>query len=171
MPRRVKSLKQCAAWIIWNLDQYSDNRVFKPTRYVGWIAEGRENQKLLPWVKSMAEYNLRPQCFVRRDWLRLGLRTLREYLTSVSDEAIIVFGFDGSLLSIRCDRKVLAIPGEGSPWTVHFKVKAGTLRRLPRRLTREYVGVSIWESRIALCNYTYVGTIEELGAMDHSRVQ
>jgi hypothetical protein len=45
MPRQVKSLKQCAAWIVWNLDQHSD-RVFTPSRYVDWVEEGRANRKL-----------------------------------------------------------------------------------------------------------------------------
>jgi hypothetical protein len=50
-------------------------------------------------------------------------------------------------------------------------VKAGALRRLPRRLMREHVDVSVWDSRISLGNYTYAGTVEEPGTTDHSRVQ
>jgi hypothetical protein len=52
-------------------------------------------------VMSMAEFNARPQCTVRRDWLRLALKTLGEYLVATSDNAGIVFSFDGSVLSIR----------------------------------------------------------------------
>ena len=143
----VKSLKQCAAWIVWNLDRHSDHGDFKSARPVDWIEDGRENRKLLPWVKSMAEFNSRPQCIVQRDWLRLALRTLGEYLASLPDTTGIVFRFDGSVLSVRFDKKVIALPGEGSPWTVCFRVEAGTLRRLPKRLMRERIGVSIWESQ------------------------
>jgi hypothetical protein len=57
MPRKVKSLKQSAAWIVWSLDQCSEHRVFKPARHVGWIEEARTNQRLLPWVMSMAEFS------------------------------------------------------------------------------------------------------------------
>jgi hypothetical protein len=171
MPRRVKSLKQCAAWIVWNLDQHADHRVFKPARHVGWVEEGRNSQKLLPWVMSMAEYSARPQCSVQRDWLRLALKTLGEYLAALSDNSSIVFSFDGSVLTIRFDKKVIALPGEGSPWTVRFRVEARTLRRLPKRLMREDIGVSIWESRITLGNWTYEGTLEEFGTTDPSRVQ
>jgi hypothetical protein len=171
MPRQVRSLKQCAAWIVWNLDQHSDRRVFLPTRYVGWIEEGRENQKILPWVKAMSEFNSRPQCTVQRDWFRLALKSLGERLSSLPENADVVFSFDGSVLSIRCDKKVLALPGEGLPWAVRFKVEARMLRRLPKRLTREHIGVSIWESRLTLGNHTYAGTIEEFGTRDSSRVQ
>jgi hypothetical protein len=171
MPRKVKSCKHCAALIVWNLDQYADHRTYKPTRPVDWIVEGRENRKLLPWVKSMAEFDSRPQCIVQRDWLQLALRTLGEYLASLPDTTGIVFSFDGSVLSVRFDKKVIALPGEGSPWTVCFRVEAGTLRRLPKRLMRERIGVSIWESRITLGNCTYVGNLEGSGAIDCSRVQ
>jgi hypothetical protein len=171
MPHRIKSLKQCAAWIVWSLDQHADHRVFKPARHVGWVEEGRTNQRLLPWVMSMAEYNARPQCIVQRDWLRLAVKTLGDYVASVSDTAAIVFSFDGSLLSIRFDKKVIALPGEGSPWAVRFRVEAGALRRLPKRLMREDIGISIWESRITLGNCTYPGRLEEFGMTDSSRVQ
>jgi hypothetical protein len=171
MPRRVKSIKQCAAWIIWNLDQHADHRVFRPARHVGWVEEGRKNQRFLPWVMSTAEYSARPQCLVQRPWLRLALTTLGEYIAALSDDASIVFSFDGSVLTIRLDKKVIALPGEGSSWTVSFRVEAGTLRRLPKRLTREDIGVYIWGSHITLGNYTYAGTIEEFGTTDPSRVQ
>jgi len=164
MPRKIRSLKQCAAWIVWNLDQHSDHRVFLPARYVGWMEEGRENQKILPWVKAMAEFNSRPQCIVQRDRFRLALRSLGELLSSLPENADLVFSFDGSVLSIRCDKKVLALPGEGLPWAVRFKVEAKTLRRLPKRLTREQIGVSIWESRLTLGNYSYPGILEAFGA-------
>jgi hypothetical protein len=129
LPRQVKSLKQCAAWIVWNLDQHSSRGTFRPARDVGWIDEGRQNQRLLPWVMSRAEYEARPQCTVQRDWLRLALKTLGKHLASLPDDGIVVFSFDGSVFSIRCDKKVIAFPGEGLPWTVCFKVEAKTLRR------------------------------------------
>ncbi len=161
MPRKVKSLKQCAAWIVWSLDQCSEHRVFKPARHVGWIEEARTNQRLLPWVMSMAEFSARPQCLVRRDWLRLALKTLDEYLVSLSGSTGIVFSFDGSVLTIQFDKKVIALAGEGPPWAVRFKVEAKALSRLPKRLMRAHVVVSIWESRIAFDGHSYTGTLEE----------
>jgi len=49
------------------------------------------------------------------------------------------------------------------PWAVRFKVEVRTLRHLPKRLTRDHIGVSIWESRLTLGNYSYAGTLEEFG--------
>jgi hypothetical protein len=131
MPRKVKSLKQCAAGIVWSLDRHSDHGDFKSARHVGWIEDGRKNQRLLPWVKSMAQCNSRPQCIVQRDWFRLALKSLGERLSSSPENAEVVFSFDGSVLSIRCNEKVRALPGEGLPWAVRFKVEARALRRLP----------------------------------------
>ena len=118
----------------------------------------------------MAEFDARPQCIVQRDWLRLALKTLGEYLASLSDDAGIVFSFDGSVFYIRCDKKVLALPGEGLPWAVRFKVEARTLRHLPKRLKRDHIGVSIWESQLTLGNYSYAGTLEGFGP-GTSRIQ
>jgi hypothetical protein len=171
LPCQIKSLKQCAAWIVWNLDQHSDHRLFNPARPVGWIQEGRENQKFLPWVMSTAEYELRPQCTVQWNWLRLALETLGEHLASLPDDGIVVFSFDGSVFSIRCDKKVIAFPGEGLPWTVCFRVEARTLRRSPRRLMREHIDVSIWESRIRFGSWSYEGAVGPLGGRDFSNLQ
>jgi hypothetical protein len=168
MPRRIATIKKCAAWIVWNLDQFSE---FRANHHIAWVEEGRKNQRLLPWVMSMAEYNARPQCIVQRDWLRLALKALGEYLAALSDNASIVFSFDGSVLSIRFEKKVIALAGEGSPWTVSFRVEARALRRLPKRLVGEVIGVSIWESRITVGNCTYAGTLEEFGTTDPSRIQ
>jgi hypothetical protein len=46
---------------------------------------------------------------------------------------------------------------------VSFKVHAGVLRRLPKRLMREDIGISIWESTISIGNRTYPGTLHVFG--------
>jgi len=167
LPRRMESLEQCAAWIVWNLDQYGEGPVFRPSRNLAWLEQARQNRRLLPWVMSHAEFDSRPQCTVGRDWLRLALKELHEQLALLTDDVTVVFSFDGAIFSIRCNTKVIAFPGEGPPWTVCFKVKSETLRQRPkRRLTREYVGVSIWKSRIELGPWSYEGAI---GSVDGSR--
>lgn len=171
LPRRVESLKQCAAWIVWNLDQHSSGGAFRPARDVGWINEGRQNRRLLPWVMSQAEFDARPQCTVRRDWLRLALKNLREQLPSLPDSAIVVFSFDGSVFSIRCDKKVIAFPGEGLPWTVCFRVEGRALRSSPKRLMREFIDVSVWESNIRFGSSSYKGVVGPLGGRHSSIVQ
>jgi len=167
MPQQIMSTKQCAAWIVWHLDQYSE---FQAIQHVDWVGEARANRKLLPSVREQAEYNARPSCVVERKWLRLALKTLAEHLPSVADEADVVFGFDGSVLSIRFDGKVIGLGGEGSPWTVRFKVAASALCRLPKRLMRDHVGLSIWESRLTLGSWVYDGTLEGFSATDPSKI-
>jgi hypothetical protein len=171
LPRRIESLKQCAAWIVWNLDQHSNGRTFRPARDVDWINEARQNRRLLPWVMSQAEFDARPQCTVQRDWLRLALKNLSEQLVSLPDKAIVAFSFDGAVFAIRCETKVIAFPGEGLPWTVRFRVQAKTLRRQPKRLMREDISVSVWESRIRFGSWSYEGTVAPLGGGDFSEVQ
>jgi hypothetical protein len=129
------------------------------------------NKSLLPWVRSMAEYNARPQCLVQRDWFRLALKGLRQQLSSLPDQEAIAFSFDGSVLFIRCCDKVIALPGEGVSWAVGFRVAAEKLRRLPKRFRHEQVDVSIWQSRISLGTWTYEGTVEQSGITHSSSVQ
>jgi hypothetical protein len=43
---------QCAAWIVWNLDHYGDQRVFRLGRYVVWLEEARPGRRLLLWVSA-----------------------------------------------------------------------------------------------------------------------
>jgi len=138
---------------------------------VGWVEEARANRQLLPWYKSRAEYEVRPSCLVERKWLRLALKTLAEQLTLLADDVDVVFSFDGSVLSIRCDGKVIALAGEGSPWTVRFKVAAGTPRRLPKRLMGGRVGLSICESRLRPGSWVYEGALDGFCTTDPSKIQ
>jgi len=80
--RRVASLKECAAWIVWSRDQQWEGRIFRPVRAPDWIDEGRRNRRLLPWVMSQAEYDA-PTCIIQRDWLRLGNDAIAAKLTDL----------------------------------------------------------------------------------------
>jgi hypothetical protein len=101
---------------------------------------------------------------------QLGTNRLSVAVGTTIANAGIVFCFDGSVLSIRLNKLVIWLPAGGSPWAVCLRVEARTLRRPPRRLMREDIGVSIWESHITLGNHKYRGTIEEFGTIDPSRV-
>jgi hypothetical protein len=121
---------------------------------------------------SQAECDARPHCTVHRDWLRLARKNLREHLGSLPDNAIVVFSFDGTVFSIRCDTKLIVFPAEGLPFTVCFRVEAKTLRQeLKRRLMRGYIGVSIWNSRIKFGPWSYEGTVEPLHGRNSSEIQ
>jgi hypothetical protein len=172
LPRRVESLKQCAAWIVWCLDRQWDGQTFRPARTVDWIDEGRQNRRLLPWVMSQAEYEARPQCIVRREWLRLGLKELRDRLAWLPDNVSVTFSFDGVVFRIQCDKKIIAFPGEGRPWTVCFTIEGKTLRDQPkRRLMSDIIGVSIGESRICLGPWSCEGEIESSDLASPSEFQ
>jgi hypothetical protein len=85
-------------------------------------------------------------------------KKMRDLLASLPDHAIVDFTFDGLVFSVLCDAKSIAFPGEGLPWTVRFRVKVKTLRQeSKRRLMREYMGVSIWSSRIEFGPQSYEG--------------
>jgi len=168
MPRYVESPNFVKAWMVWHLDQHLE---FRKAYHIPWVEEGRRNQSLLPWIKSMAEWNARPKLIVNRDWLRFALNKLAEHLSYLPDEANVIFSFDRSVLSVRCNGELIAVAAEGSPWTVSFNVRVGALRRLPKRLMREKIEISIWESRINIGNRTYPGALEGFAATDFSRLQ
>jgi hypothetical protein len=157
MPRQVKSREQCAAWIVWHLDRASDWRGFRPERDVRWVTEGRLHQNLLPWVAQLAAYEARPKCMVQRDWLRVALKMLKEIVTLAETEAAVMFGFDGTVLIIRCSGKVVPLPADGQHWPKQYTIPAGNLRHLPNRLMREHVEVSIWEGRLNIGRNRYEG--------------
>lgn len=110
MPRYVESAHVVTAWIVWHLDQHSE---FRKVHNLSWVEEGRNHQGLLPWVKSMAEWEARPQCTVDRDWLRLALKTLAYRALTLPDDADVLFSFDGSVLTLKCDGMVIALAGKG----------------------------------------------------------
>lgn len=168
IPRYVESSNFVKAWMVWHLDQHQE---FKHAYQMPWVEEGRRNQGLLPWIKSMAEWNARPKLIVRRDWLRLALNSLTRLLSTVPDDVNVIFSFDGSVLSIRCDGELIALAAQGTPWTVRFSVHAGNLRRLPGRLMGESIGISIWERRLCIANWTYEGTVGEFSSTKPLAVQ
>jgi hypothetical protein len=100
-----------------------------------------------------------------------GISAWNVRLDGAVQSNLVITPSDEAMLSIRFDKKVIALPGDGSPWAVSFRVEARTLWHLPKRLMRENIGVSIWESRITLGNCTYAGTLEGFGTTDPSRVQ
>lgn len=156
IPRRVKSREQCAAWIVWNLDSLAGG-LFTPAREVRWLAEGRENQTLLPWVANLAAYDARPRCMVQRDWLRVALKTLRAILATARDEDTMEFGFDGAVLTMKCAGEVVALPAEGSSWPERLAIPARNLQNLPKRLMSERLEVSVFEGRLNIGRNRYNG--------------
>ena len=171
LPRRMESAKQCAAWFVWCLDQHFGPAGFRAARNFEWMVEGKLNRRLLPWVLAQAEYEARPACTVRRDWLRLALKDVRKHLAHSPGDASVDFTFDGLIFSIRCHEKVMAFRAEGKPWTVSFRVPASSLQTPPRRMMRECVDISIWDSRINFDSTRYEGSIVQSGGAGLTNVQ
>jgi len=157
MPIQVESREQCAAWIIWHLDQGGH---ISHLRQINWVEEGRKNQKLLPWYFDREAYEARPHCLVQRDWLRLALKTLSDYIGSVSDDMPIYFRFDGKILSIECGEKLVVLPGDGQAWSHKYSILAKTLRYLPKRLAHNRVEISVLNNSLSIGHYGFLGITE-----------
>jgi hypothetical protein len=161
MPRRVICCDQCAAWIVWHLDQCAGG-LFQPLYKTPWLLDGRKNLNLLPWVAEMAEYNARPKCVVQRPWLRLALKSLADVMAATDDASQVLCGFDGNILKIICAGEVIALPAEGTAWGKQFAVPVGELRRLPKKMMDSSVEVSIRKNRLFIGRNCYEGaTIAE----------
>jgi hypothetical protein len=154
LPPEVESIEQVKAWVAWCLDNNAGGRRFEPAVATPWLTEGRLHLDLLPWNREIAAYAARPHCDVRRDWARIALKTLGEQLATVDDEAPVAFGFDGTVLTIRCAGKVSVMPADGRPWAQAYSIRAGALRALPKRLEFT-VEISVWDAMLRIGNRGY----------------
>jgi hypothetical protein len=156
MPREVESSAQCAAWIVWHLDQYRD---FRAIHDPAWIGEGRQGASALPWVKRKADlrarYDSRPCCQVQRNWLRLGLKALEKALAAIDDDMRLEVGFDGSVLSIRYGDRVVPLQAQGTPWSSIYMVPVKRFREAPGRNMQESIEIEIWEERLVIGRRRY----------------
>ena len=150
------------AWLSLTLDRAAGG-TFNPPNAPAWLAIGRQNQLLLPWIRAEAEklaaYEARPRCSVAREWMRLGLKRLTELLATAEDDCPVEFRFDGSILSIHCDSGVIPMPAEGKPWEQAYSLPAAKLRRVPKRLMRDPIEVSIRDSSVTIAGWFYQGAI------------
>jgi hypothetical protein len=103
--------------------------------------------------------------------MRLALKTLREHLSYLPDSAPVVFYFDGSVLSIHLEGQIVALAGQGLAWAVRFSIRAGELRRLPKRFMHECIGISIWESQLTIDGWRYDGTIDACASGGTAEIQ
>lgn len=160
MAVELESPEQGMAWLSCTLDQAADGN-FKPAFEPAWLEIGRQNQHLLPWIRQqalmLAAYEARPRCLVSREWLRLGLKKLTEQMATVNDDALVIFCFDGSVLRIRCEGKIIPMPAEGTSWQHAYSIPVAKLNWLPKRLMREVIEVSFMDSSISIANRCYGG--------------
>lgn len=160
MPREVESYEQAAAWLAWSLEQQI-GRSFGTISAMPWLEIGRRNYDLLPWERSRVAYELRPHCYVDRDWMRLALRKLRAALTMSPPKGMVHFGFDGEILKIETSGELIAVPGTGRAWPFRVSVPVAKLEDLPKRLIQPSIPVSYWEGRLILGNRGFPAEQEE----------
>lgn len=154
LPRRLDSQEMGKAWLVWCLDNEL-REVYRPVTPTPWLDEGRCSFHLLPWVQSMEAYEARPKCMVERKWARLALNDLEKQLVGITDDAIVRFGFDGSVLIIQCGEKTIALPAEGEPWPSQLAIGVEKLRRLPKRLMRDRIEISVWDETLRIDRRLY----------------
>ena len=84
--------------------------------------------------------------------MRVALNKLGPYLKLASDDAKVIFKFDGEVLKIEYSDGTLAMPATGKPWPSRFSIPAATLQHLPKRLMYAKIEVSIWKSSLSLAD-------------------
>ncbi len=160
MPRTVDSPEMCAAWIVWHLDQLCDGD-YHPVKGAEWLAIGRANKLLLPWVIDMDAYENRPYCSVEKEWARMMLKRLQAALADAKDADLVWFGFDGKLLLIHCGSHMIPAEAKGNAWSSRYALQACQLTELPKRLGRQKVGFSVWEGKLGIGSWQYEGVMAE----------
>jgi len=160
MPRTVDSQEMCAAWIAWNLDQICAGQ-YHPEKGSHWLAIGRTNKLLLPWVFDTEAYDKRPKCSVEREWARMMIKRLRTTAANAADDEPVSFEFDGTLLKIRCGDCLIPGAAIGNAWPSRYILKACQLRDLPIRLKQSEVWFSFWNEKLSIANWSYEGVVPE----------
>jgi hypothetical protein len=169
LPAMVDSREQLTAFLAYILDKAAGGDGFCPLHPVEWLSDGRTHRMLLPWEverkvreAERRKFDARPKCSVPRVWLRLTLNSLEELLDQVEDWEKVEFGFNGTILAIRCRGKVLPAPAEGYLWPIDFTIQAGNLRLLPKRLMYDQVEVSVYEEKLLIGNRHFQGAMEKM---------
>lgn len=159
LPPAVESLDQLKALLAYNLHHAITEAVPR------WLAEGRELNHLLPWVREHAAFAERDHCTVARNWLKLALRELQRTLPAQLPAGLVSFKFDGTVLQI-VGATPIAMHAKGAPWRETYEVRAGDLASLPCRLMRDYIEVSAWEGYLTIANrrYPLAKVVSDVGA-------
>jgi hypothetical protein len=153
VPKSVISVEQCAAMIAYYLHVPVDD----PPR---WLTEGKQRGDLLPWriewarkdAARKAIYDASPKCFVKREWLKMALKSLHNSLERKPDATVVQFHFAGNILSIRVDNHVIATGGSGNSWPETVTVLAAELRKLPRRIPKDEVCILVSPEHLQIGN-------------------
>lgn len=69
----------------------------------------------------------------------------------------VVLSFDGQTLMFQCAGRVIPLPAEGRAWDRSYRIRVGAIGELPRRLSRAWITVEIWDSALRIGRYDYKG--------------
>jgi len=149
MPLEVESFEQGVAFIAYALRNYH------PRQPIPWVEQGRQWAELLPWERSMREYEGRPKCVVDWEWFRLAAKKLREQAKSAESTELVAFEFDGEVLRIKTTCEFIAIPAQGAGWEHTYFLSLSELDFLPKRIIKRPVWVSAWEGKLTIGNRVF----------------
>ena len=154
IPPMVVSREMCLALLVEGL-RCGEPNGFLPMKRVPWVIEGLSQLRNLPRRKNLDAYANRPLCMVERDWMRLGLKKLKEALHTVLEQDVVLVTFDGEILRFRCGEELVAMPARGNAWPLEVTLDSCRLRELPPRLPQPFIQVSFWDSKLFILNRSY----------------
>ena len=134
MPLEVESVEQAKAWLAYGLKSVP---IKVPP---GWLAEGRDLQHLLPWVRQRAENAPRLQCIVDRELFRPLAKRLREYVARTEVGTTASVRFREGILRILVGSELFAVAAHGEPWNLTILVDPSGFRLAQARL-RFFLGL------------------------------
>lgn len=151
IPDKVESAPQVKAWIACGIGEW-----FHPAMPFDWLEEGRQMRELLPWEREMRAYRDRPQISVQRAWFRLATKDLRDAAERCDETAVCRFMFDGRILTIEFDGRLIPLPASGNkPWEHQASIPLKRLTNMPRRWMTDPVCISLWQDQIFLGRYVF----------------
>lgn len=157
LPRQMDSAAQCAAWLVYKLNESSKHLIAESHINYDWFEIGKNSELELPWKRREADYNSRPHCIIDRSWLKLALSSFSTALENVQDEHCVTISFRDRILLIRCGEQVIPSPGSGEPWSEDILIKVADfkLMHLPRRILENPVLIDVWDGYMRIGNRGY----------------
>ena len=150
--------EQIAAMLAYSIKQAA-GPLYRPSADIPWFEKAKQSSFLLPWNLDIARYDNRPQCYIKRHWLKLALKELQENIAENRPGDILI-SFDGEKLSFKLFGKLIVMPAEGTAWLKDYRIPIEKLSKLPKRLEGASVVVSVRESQLEIHRFLYSGLIE-----------
>jgi hypothetical protein len=92
---------------------------------------------------------------VEREWFRVAAKKIRNQALSAGASDIIIFRFDGKVLSIDMGDELLAMPAKGKAWDIDYSVSAAKFSALAKRIMGATVYLGVWEGQLQIDRHRY----------------